>query len=95
MSETQQEQIETTCGDNVRFGVAEGEALQFRAMQELEEKGVQLREWPPEVLDALEEAWLEVAAEMAAEDKDFARAWKSLQAFREDYKVWRDKGYLK
>lgn len=95
LSETQKVQIETTCGDNVRFGVAEGEALQFEAMQKLEAEGVSLREWPPEVLAALREAWFEVAAEMAAEDEDFARAWASLQEFRENYKVWRDKGYLK
>lgn len=95
LSETQQAQIETTCGDNVRFGIAEGEALQFEAMKKLEVKGVTLREWPPEVLSALEAAWLEVAAEMAAEDEDFARAWASLQTFRKDYKIWRDKGYLK
>ena len=95
LSETQKAQIETTCGDNVRFGIAEGEALQFEAMKKLEEKGVSLREWPPEILEALEAAWLEVAAEMAAEDAEFARAWESLSAFRADYKIWRDKGYLK
>jgi len=95
LSATQQAQIEATCGDNVRFGIAEGEALQFEAMKMLEAKGVNLREWPPEILDALEAAWLEVAAEMAAEDDDFARAWESLSKFRRDYKIWRDKGYLK
>ncbi|MCH7806414.1 MAG: TRAP transporter substrate-binding protein [Proteobacteria bacterium] len=94
LSETQQVQIETTCGDNVRFGIAEGEALQFEAMKKLEAKGVSLREWSPEILAALEAAWLEVAAEMAAEDAEFARAWESLSAFRRDYKIWRDKGYL-
>lgn len=94
LSETQQVQIETTCGDNVRFGIAEGEALQFEAMKKLEAKGVTLREWSPEILAALEAAWLEVAAEMAAEDAEFARAWESLSAFRRDYKIWRDKGYL-
>lgn len=90
----QQALIETACGDNVRFGIAEGEALQFAAMQKLEAKGVTLHTWPEPVLDALEQAWLEVAAQMAAEDEDFRRAWESLQKFRADYKVWRDKGYL-
>jgi len=95
LSETQKAQIETTCGDNVRFGIAEGEALQFEAMKKLEAQGVHLREWSPEILEALEAAWLEVAAEMAADDEDFARAWESLSKFRKDYKIWRDKGYLK
>lgn len=95
LNATQQVQIETTCGDNVRFGIAEGEALQFQALKNLQAKGVILREWPPEILDALEAAWQEVAAEMAEEDEEFKRAWESLQAFRKDYKTWRDLGYLK
>ena len=95
LSATQQAQIETTCGDNVRFGIAEGEALQFQAMKNLEAKGVTLHTWSPEILEALEAAWLEVAAEMSAEDENFRRGWESLSAFRRDYKVWRDKGYLK
>ncbi len=95
LSATQQAQIETTCGDNVRFGIAEGEALQFQAMKNLEAKGVTLHTWSPEILEALEAAWLEVVAEMSAEDENFRRGWESLSAFRRDYKVWRDKGYLK
>lgn len=95
LNATQQAQIETTCGDNIRFGIAEGEALQFQAMKNLEAKGVTLHTWSPEILEALEAAWLEVAAELSAEDENFRRGWESLSAFRRDYKVWRDKGYLK
>ncbi|MEE8258578.1 MAG: TRAP transporter substrate-binding protein [Sphingomonadales bacterium] len=95
LNPTQQAQIETTCGDNVRFGIAEGEALQFQAMKNLEAKGVTLHTWSPEILAALEAAWQEVVAEMSAEDENFRRGWESLSAFRRDYKVWRDKGYLK
>jgi hypothetical protein len=29
-----------------------------------------------------------------AADADFCRAWDSLQAFRKDYALWRDLGYL-
>jgi len=46
------------------------------------------------MLAAFEEAWNEVAAELAAEDSDFKRAWESLSAFRADYKTWKDLGYL-
>jgi TRAP-type mannitol/chloroaromatic compound transport system substrate-binding protein len=31
---------------------------------------------------------------MAAENPDFDRVWKNLQAFRADYKVWKDLAYL-
>ena len=35
-------------------------------------------------------AWDQVAAEMSAKDPDFKRAWASLSAFRDRYKIWDD-----
>lgn len=86
--------VETVCGDNFRYGIAEGEALQFKAIRVLQEKGVMIHKWPPEMLAAFEAAWHEVVAEKAAADADFARVWASLKQFREDYAVWRDLGSL-
>jgi TRAP-type mannitol/chloroaromatic compound transport system substrate-binding protein len=94
LSATQQAQVEAACAATMRDSIAEGEALQFKALQELRAKGVQLHRWPPEMLAAFEAAWQEVAAEEAAADPDFKRAWDSLQAFRADYKIWKDLGYL-
>ena len=94
LSETQQFQIELACGDNFREGLAEGEAIQGKALIELAEKGVTIHRWPPEVLEALEAAWLETAAELAAEDANFAKTWESLQNFRAEYAAWKDLGYL-
>ena len=37
---------------------------------------------------------LRIAVGMAAENPDFDRVWKNLQAFRADYKVWKDLAYL-
>lgn len=95
LSERQQHMIETTCSANVRYGVSEGEALQADAMSRLEEKGVQIHTWSPEILAALETAWDEVAVDLQAEDPDFARVWASLAAFRAKYKGWAERGYLK
>lgn len=95
LSLVQQAQIELVCGDNVRHGIAEGEASQPAALKTLQAKGVILETWPDEVLEALEVAWLEVAEEEAAKNADFRRAWESLSAFRAEYAVWRDLGYLK
>ncbi len=94
MDKTQQEQVRVACGDNFRDGLAEGEAIQFAALNELKEKGVQIHRWPPEVLEALEKAWNEVAAELAAEDENFKRVWASLQEFRANYTIWKELGYL-
>ena len=75
-------------------GFAQGEAIQFGAMKELQAAGVTFHRWSPEILEALEAAWYEVVEEIAAEDADFARVWASLKSFRDDYKLWGDYGYL-
>ena len=86
--------IETACGDSIAVGIAEGEAMQFGALKELQAKGVNFHRWSPEILGALEGAWTEVVAEEAAANPDFARVWESLRKFREDYKLWADLGQL-
>ena len=83
-------QVEAVCGDNIRYGLAEGEASQFQALKTLRSEGVNIRRWPGEILDALKIAWGEVAREEAKADKDFKRVWASLSAFRENYTIWRE-----
>jgi TRAP-type mannitol/chloroaromatic compound transport system substrate-binding protein len=95
LSETQQAQIEAVCGDNVRYGIAEGEAIQIPALKELQEKGVQIHKWSNEDLAKLKGAVDEVIAEQVAADPDFARAYESFATFREEYTTWREIGYLK
>ena len=94
LSETQQAQIEIACGDNFREGLAEGEAIQGKALKELKAKGVIIHRWSPEILNTLETAWNDVAAELAAEDANFKEVWTSLQAFRAEYAEWKAVGYL-
>jgi len=86
--------FETVCGDNVRYGIAEGEAIQIEALQNIENEGVTIHEWPDEILAQLEDAWLEVVEEESAADEDFARVWESLSTFRQNYAQWRELGYL-
>ena len=94
MNAQQQAQIKTVCGDSVRHGLAEGEAIQFAALQELQnDHGVTIHRWSDEILDTLEAAWLEVVEELI-EDEDFSRVWDSFSEFRTNYKVWADLGYL-
>ncbi|MBL4602341.1 MAG: TRAP transporter substrate-binding protein [Emcibacteraceae bacterium] len=95
LSTQQKAQINITCGDNMRFGIAEGEALQAEAITSLKESGTIFHQWPDEFLDTFEATWLEVAEEEAAKDADFNRSWRSLQSFRQSYKTWKDLGYLK
>ena len=65
------------------------------ALRQLEdEHGVQIHRWSDEDLAALEAAWDEVAAELVAEDADFARVYESYTTFRQNYRRWRDLAYL-
>jgi len=93
LTETQQAQIEAVCGAAITHGLAEGEAIQFKALQDLKDKGVIIHRWPPETLAALETAWGEVVEEQK-QNADFARVWDSLSTFRENYKTWKELGYL-
>ena len=82
------------CGDNVRQAIAEGEAQQPAALVRHKEKGVQIREWSPEILATLDETWREVAAELSARDEIFKQAYDSLTAWQEEYQTWTEVGYL-
>ena len=90
----QQELINAVCKESMLRGLAQGEAVQYPALKELEAKGVTLHRWSPEIIQALETAWAEVVTEEAAANEDFKRVWDSLQAFRANWKIWGDLGYL-
>ncbi len=94
ISPRQQALLQSICKESITRTLAESEAIQFKALQELESKGVVLHRWNPEVLAAFETAWKEVVAEEAANDIDFSRVWDSLRTFRENYKLWGDLGYI-
>jgi len=94
LSPTHKAQVETVCGDNIRYGLAEGEFLQFGAMKALSAKGVLLHRWPSKILDALENSWRQVATEEAAKDREFKRVWQSLSNFRRNYAIWKELGSL-
>lgn len=88
LSKSRQSQIEAVCGDNVRYGLAQGEALQYEALKELTAKGVKVHRWSSSILTALETAWQDVQAEQSAADGDFRRIWRSLNDFRRNYSTW-------
>ena len=88
--------IEQACGSLISDVVAEGEATQFKAMREMQEKnGVQIKAWSPEIMAALQKSWNEVVAEESASNPNFKKVWDSYSKFRADYAIWREHGYLK
>jgi len=86
--------LEIACGDSRNWSFTRSEALQFKAMLALKEKGVQFHRWPDSVLQKLKSGWQEVVEEEAAKDPLFKRVYESYSAFREDYAIWRELGYL-
>ena len=91
LDETAQGQINVACEANIVANLANGEASNFPAMVDnAENNGVIIKQWSPEMLDAFEAAWLEVADELATEDEFFAKVWADLEEFRAGYKTWGD-----
>ena len=95
LSETAQNQIEVACLANITTNLAEGEAKNFDAMVDnVENNGVTIKQWPPEMLETFESTWNEIAAELAAEDEYFAKVWADLTEYREGYKTWSTNIYM-
>ena len=86
--------IETSCGDTIRETIADGEALQWKAMKEMQAEGVRLRRWPAEILVSLEKGWKEVGDEESAKNPNFKRVYESYAKFRDNYSIWRHFSYL-
>jgi TRAP-type mannitol/chloroaromatic compound transport system substrate-binding protein len=95
LSDTHKEVVKAACEDTMLKMYVEGESVQGKAMKEIQSKGVTLHYWPKEMLDAYRKAWGEVIEEQKTKSPEFAKAWASLSKFREEYKVWRQYGYLK
>ena len=86
--------IEIACGDAMREMIADGEALQWKAMKEMQAEGVHLKRWSPEILVSFENAWKEVVAEESAKNPNFKRVYGSYAQFRENYAIWRHFNFL-
>ncbi|TCL08383.1 TRAP-type mannitol/chloroaromatic compound transport system substrate-binding protein [Shimia isoporae] len=95
MDDRQRGLIQTACKANVANQLAEGEAIQGKALADMKEQGVTIHKWNDEMLGTFKAAWEEVVAEEAAANPDFQKVWDSMQEFRAEYAVWSDLGYLK
>ncbi len=90
-----QAQIELTCRAQMTESFAEGEAIQFTAMQRnVEENGVTIVDWTPEMLDIFRATWEEVAEEEAANNEFFAKVYGNLSEFSDGYALWKSHAFL-
>lgn len=91
---SQQTLIELTCQASVANSFAQGEAIQFEAMQRNQERGVQQRYWSDEMLSLFRTTWEEVVAEERARDPFFDKVWQSMDGFRQGYQLWEANAFL-
>jgi TRAP-type mannitol/chloroaromatic compound transport system substrate-binding protein len=95
MSERQKMLIETLCMASTLNTMAWTESIQAPVLIEnVKKHGVTLKYWDDNTLAAIQKAWEEVAAENAAKDAYFKKVWEDLGAFRKEYKIWKDYGFL-
>jgi TRAP-type mannitol/chloroaromatic compound transport system substrate-binding protein len=86
--------IEIACGDSLNWSFVRSEAAQFEAMEALREKGVRVHRWPDSMLKQFEVKWREIIEEESAKDPLFKRIHGSFSAFRKQYAIWKQHGYL-
>lgn len=86
--------VELACEHEIITQLAEGAALNAKALAELATKGITIHRWSPEMLATFRTAWEEVAAEEAAKNPNFKRAYESLNTFRVQFADWRSVGYF-
>lgn len=94
LSDAYKRMVEVACLAQVMHGVAETEAGQGGPMNYFLERGVTIERWPQETLDKFEAAWEEVLAELIAGNPRAQKIHASYQAFRDEYQIWREHGYL-
>jgi TRAP-type mannitol/chloroaromatic compound transport system substrate-binding protein len=74
---------------------AEGEAIQHAALiDNVENNGVQIKQWNDEMLETFRTTWNEVAAEEAAGDEFFEKVLTDMNGFRDGYAVWKENAFL-
>ncbi|GAA6162051.1 TRAP transporter substrate-binding protein [Ruegeria sp. HU-ET01832] len=87
--------IENACKASMTDSFAEGEAIQHAALLDnVENNGVTIKQWSPEMLDTFRTTWEEVAAEEAANDAFFAKVMTDMTEFREGYDLWKTNAFL-
>lgn len=94
-SKQHQHILTQACKASMADSFAEGEALQFTALKRnVEEYGVEIRKWNPEMLQLFRDTWAEVAIEESANNAYFAEVYNDLAEFRANYDLWEENAFL-
>ncbi len=87
--------LENACKASMADSFAEGEAIQHDVLKEnVDNNGVMIKQWSPEMLDVFRSTWEETATEEAAADPFFKKVLDDMTAFREGYDIWKTNAFL-
>lgn len=87
--------VETTCKASMTDSFAEGEAIQHAALKEnVENNGVIIKQWSPEMLDLFRSTWDDVVKEEATNDAFFKTVLDDMNTFRDGYQLWKTNAFL-
>jgi TRAP-type mannitol/chloroaromatic compound transport system substrate-binding protein len=94
-SEQHQAIITNACKASMADSFAEGEAIQHAALiDNVENNGVEIKQWSEEMLATFEATWDAVADEEAANDEFFAKVLADMNEFRDGYTMWKENAFL-
>ena len=91
LSESQQDLIEASCKAVNLKSILSTLTLNADAVDTFEDAGVEIKSFPPDVLDALHAAFDETIADQVEKDPNFKRVWDSLEAYRASAAAWTDR----
>ena len=89
-SDERKAQFETACRSTLQWSMAQAVPAQMEVLEELKAKGVDVRRLPDSVLDALQQAWVEVRQEQMAQNPEWAQAYRSLMQHAAQFDGWYD-----
>ncbi|SJZ36880.1 TRAP-type mannitol/chloroaromatic compound transport system, substrate-binding protein [Enhydrobacter aerosaccus] len=85
----QRAQIQTACRANITWMLSRSTHTQALALEKLRAAGVTIKQWSPELLDALRRNTEVVLKERADADPEFAAAWENQKKFVAQSTDWR------
>lgn len=95
MSDQHKAIMDNACKASMTDSFAEGEAIQHAALiDNVENNGVQIKQWNDVMLETFSTTWDEVAAEEAANDEFFAKVYADMNEFRDGYTLWKTNAFL-
>ncbi|HEY6981251.1 TRAP transporter substrate-binding protein DctP [Reyranella sp.] len=89
LPKAQRAQIETACRANITWMLSRSAHTQALAMEKLRAAGVTIKQWSPEMLDALRKSTEIVLKERADADPEFGAAWTDQRKFIAQGTDWR------